>query len=152
MYRFLYFLIVAMDANFCLKNLMQSSNAKDPGLHMGMAYFQTDQPYCEHVLKYASQKDVSVSSPVRMTNLIHLWSAHAVVSRPWHTPKPNSWLGCTPPESAQPPTHSLHHSWVIQGVDAMFLGRLVILMRMIRGNTDNFKLLNHCATPGTKHL
>ena len=58
-YRFLYLLIIAMDANFRLKNLMRSSNAKDPGLHTGMAYFPTDQPYREHVLKYASQKDVS---------------------------------------------------------------------------------------------
>ena len=72
MYRLLYFLIIAMDVNFRLKNLMRSSNAKDPGLHMGMAYFPTDQPYREHVLKYASQKDVSVSSPVRTMNLIHL--------------------------------------------------------------------------------
>ena len=60
MYRFLYLLIIAMDANFHLKNLMRSSNAKDPGLHTGMAYFPADQPYCEHILKYASQKDVSV--------------------------------------------------------------------------------------------
>ena len=54
MYRFLYFLIIAMDVNFHLKNLMQSSNAKDPGLHTGLAYFPTDQLYREHVLKYAS--------------------------------------------------------------------------------------------------
>lgn len=60
-YRFLYLLIIAMDANFRLKNLMRSSNAKDPGLHTGMAYFPADQPYREHVLKYASQKDVSTS-------------------------------------------------------------------------------------------
>jgi len=72
MYRFLYLLIITMDMNFHLKNLMQSSNAKDPGLHTGMAYFPIDQLYHEHVLKYASQKDVSVSSPVRMMNLKHL--------------------------------------------------------------------------------
>ena len=57
--RFLYLLIIAMDANFRLKNLMRSSNAKDPGLHTGMAYFPTDQPYREHMLKYTSKKDVS---------------------------------------------------------------------------------------------
>ena len=48
-----------MDANFRLKNLMRSSIAKDPGLHTGMAYFPNDKPYREHVLKYATQKDVS---------------------------------------------------------------------------------------------
>ena len=50
-----------MDANFRLKNLMRSSIAKDPGLHTGMAYFPDDKPYREHVLKYATQKDVSSS-------------------------------------------------------------------------------------------
>ena len=34
---------------------------------MGMAYFPADQPYREHVLKYASQKAVSYFSlPVRV--------------------------------------------------------------------------------------
>jgi len=50
-----------MDANFQLKNLMQSSIAKDPGLHTGMAYFPDDKLYREQVLKYATQKDVSSS-------------------------------------------------------------------------------------------
>lgn len=56
--RFLYLLIVALDANFRLKNLMRSSVARDPGLHTGLAYFPDDEPYREHILKYASQKDV----------------------------------------------------------------------------------------------
>ena len=58
--RFLMTLIVAMDANFRLKNLIRSSLAKDPGLHTGFAYFPPDEPYRQHVLKYASQKDVSL--------------------------------------------------------------------------------------------
>lgn len=57
--RFLYLLIVALDANFRLKNLMRSSIARDPGLHMGLAYFPDDELYRKHILKYASQKDVS---------------------------------------------------------------------------------------------
>lgn len=56
--RFLYLLIVALDANFRLKNLMRSSVARDPGLHTGLAYFPDDEPYRKHILKYASQKDV----------------------------------------------------------------------------------------------
>ena len=51
-------LIVAMDANFRLKNLMRSSISKDPGLHTGFAFFPEDGPYRQHILKYASQKDV----------------------------------------------------------------------------------------------
>ena len=51
-------LIVAMDANFRLKNLMRLSISKDPGLHTGFAFFPEDSPYRKHILKYASQKDV----------------------------------------------------------------------------------------------
>lgn len=56
--RFLYVLIVALDANFRLKNLMCSSLKKDPRLHTGFAYFPEDAPYQKHILKYATQKDV----------------------------------------------------------------------------------------------
>jgi hypothetical protein len=38
---------------------MRSSDAKDPGLHTGLAYFVENKPYKEHILKYASQEDVS---------------------------------------------------------------------------------------------
>ena len=38
---------------------MRSSIKKDPGLHTGLAYFTDDEPYRKHVLKYATQKDVS---------------------------------------------------------------------------------------------
>ena len=51
-------LIIAMDANFRLKNLMRSSISKDPGLHTGFAFFPEDGLYRKHILKYASQKDV----------------------------------------------------------------------------------------------
>ena len=38
---------------------MRSSLKKDPGLHTGFAYFPEDTPYQKHILKYATQKDVS---------------------------------------------------------------------------------------------
>jgi hypothetical protein len=50
-----------MDANFRLKNRMRSTEAADPGLHTGLAYLVENEPYIEHVSKYASQKDVSDS-------------------------------------------------------------------------------------------
>ena len=59
LFRFLYVLIVALDANFRLKNLMRSSLKRDPGLHTGFAYFPEDAAYQKHILKYATQKDVS---------------------------------------------------------------------------------------------
>lgn len=52
-------LIVAFDANFRLKNRLRMSNAGDVGLHTGLAYFVDEAPYKAHVLKYATQEDVS---------------------------------------------------------------------------------------------
>ncbi|KAF8834542.1 hypothetical protein BDN67DRAFT_992646 [Paxillus ammoniavirescens] len=40
----------------------RSSNAADLGLHTGLAYFVPNQPYQEHILKYASQNDISTCS------------------------------------------------------------------------------------------
>lgn len=56
--RFLYYLIIAMDANFRLKNRTRSSDLADPGMHTGLAYFVATKPYSAHVLQFASQKDV----------------------------------------------------------------------------------------------
>ncbi|KAK0497778.1 hypothetical protein EDD18DRAFT_1072294 [Armillaria luteobubalina] len=61
-YQFLYMLILALDANFRLKNLYRSSWEKDPGLHMGLAHFVEPTRYLEHVRQYATQKDISSCS------------------------------------------------------------------------------------------
>ncbi|KAG1763903.1 hypothetical protein EV702DRAFT_1182676 [Suillus placidus] len=58
--KFLYYLIIAMDANFRLKNRNQASSIADPGLHTGLAYFVPDKSYTEHILKNASQANVGV--------------------------------------------------------------------------------------------
>lgn len=58
-YRFLYMLILAMDANFRLKNRMSSTDAADPALGPGWAYFVRDEPYKEHLKNYVSEADVS---------------------------------------------------------------------------------------------
>ncbi|PBK59706.1 hypothetical protein ARMSODRAFT_991083 [Armillaria solidipes] len=63
--QFLYLVVLAIDANFRLKNLFRSSQEKDPGLHTGLAYFVDPGPYLEHVRKYATQKDVSTCSGFR---------------------------------------------------------------------------------------
>ncbi|KAF8834462.1 hypothetical protein BDN67DRAFT_992665 [Paxillus ammoniavirescens] len=60
--KFLYWLILTMDANFWLKNRNQSSDVADPGLHTGLAYFIPNQPYEEHILKYVSQDNISTCS------------------------------------------------------------------------------------------
>ncbi|KAG2101391.1 uncharacterized protein F5147DRAFT_747022 [Suillus discolor] len=63
--KFLYYLIIAMDANFRLKDRARSSSTADPGLHTGLAYFVPDKPYVEHILKNASQTDISTCSGFR---------------------------------------------------------------------------------------
>ncbi|KAG2126046.1 hypothetical protein DEU56DRAFT_916197 [Suillus clintonianus] len=60
--KFLYYSIIAMDANFRLKNRTRSSDLADPGMHTGLAYFVVTKPYSAHVLQFASQKDVSTCS------------------------------------------------------------------------------------------
>ncbi|KAI0060333.1 hypothetical protein BV25DRAFT_1783282, partial [Artomyces pyxidatus] len=55
----LYRLVLAMDANFRLKNRLRSSRAKDPGLNTGMAYFVGDDGYSEHLEKYFDQDQMS---------------------------------------------------------------------------------------------
>lgn len=51
--------MLAVDANFRAKNLIRSSEAKDPGLHTGLAYFVENEGYKAHVMKSATQTDVS---------------------------------------------------------------------------------------------
>jgi hypothetical protein len=38
---------------------MQSSDVADPGLHTGLTYFVPQAAYKFHILKYATEKDVS---------------------------------------------------------------------------------------------
>ncbi|KAK0482846.1 hypothetical protein EDD18DRAFT_1312003 [Armillaria luteobubalina] len=61
-YQFLYLLILALNTNFHLKNLYQSSWEKDPRLHTGLAHFVEPTKYLEHVSQYATQKDISLCS------------------------------------------------------------------------------------------
>ncbi|KAG1898337.1 uncharacterized protein F5891DRAFT_1129535 [Suillus fuscotomentosus] len=60
--KFLYAIFLALDANFCLKNCLRSSEAGDPGLHTGLAYFMPNEPYRAHILNNASQNDISSCS------------------------------------------------------------------------------------------
>ena len=66
--RFIYTLIVAIDANFRLKRRAVSNNARDPGLLSGFGFFVPDQDYREYVLKYADQQDVS---PLSLYGIMH---------------------------------------------------------------------------------
>ncbi|KAG6819140.1 hypothetical protein H0H93_014961 [Arthromyces matolae] len=57
--RFLYQLVLCMDANFRLKNQLVSSFSSDPGLGIGWAYMVPRQPYEDYVKSQATAQDVS---------------------------------------------------------------------------------------------
>ncbi|KAJ6459360.1 hypothetical protein C8R47DRAFT_1226636 [Mycena vitilis] len=58
-WRFLYMLIVALDANFKLKNRMRNKAKYDPALGPGWEYFVEPNAYREHLRNYVPEKDIS---------------------------------------------------------------------------------------------
>lgn len=54
-------LIIAMDANFRLKNRLRKNEHKDESLGPGWSYFVEDGKYKEHLRDYVSEADVSHS-------------------------------------------------------------------------------------------
>ncbi|KAF7372731.1 CxC2 domain-containing protein [Mycena sanguinolenta] len=58
-YRFLYMLLVALDANFKLKNRMRANEHPDPPLGPGWGYFVEPEKYRQHLKAYTPEKDVS---------------------------------------------------------------------------------------------
>lgn len=60
-WKFLYMLILAMDANFWLCNKLHARERGDPELGPGWAYFVAPEEYKDHIKHYVSEKDVSGS-------------------------------------------------------------------------------------------
>ena len=58
-WKFLYTLILAMDANFWLCNKLNSHKCGDPELGPGWVYFVPPEQYKNHIKTYMSEKDVS---------------------------------------------------------------------------------------------
>ncbi|KAF9488293.1 hypothetical protein BDN71DRAFT_1435481 [Pleurotus eryngii] len=63
--QYLYMLIVALNANFRLKNCLKSNEAVDPGLHTGCVYFIEQEPYMEHLRQFSTQVETSTCSGFR---------------------------------------------------------------------------------------
>ncbi|KAJ7793449.1 hypothetical protein B0H14DRAFT_2622840 [Mycena olivaceomarginata] len=57
--RFLYMLLVALDANFKLKNRIRANEHPDPSLGPGWGYFVQPEKYRTHIKNYVPEKDVS---------------------------------------------------------------------------------------------
>ncbi|KAJ7908806.1 hypothetical protein B0H13DRAFT_2233210 [Mycena leptocephala] len=60
--KFLYILFLALDACFCLKRGMVSSELKDAGLGTGWSYMVENGPYREYLLTVTDQKEMSTCS------------------------------------------------------------------------------------------
>ncbi|KAJ7719391.1 hypothetical protein B0H16DRAFT_1739421 [Mycena metata] len=58
-FKFLYMLILAIDANFRLKNRMRKNEHDDPSFGSGWGYFVEEGPYKKHLRGYVAEKDVS---------------------------------------------------------------------------------------------
>ncbi|KAJ7724030.1 hypothetical protein B0H16DRAFT_1333756 [Mycena metata] len=61
-FQFLYMLILAMDANFRLKNCLRANERDDPPLADGWGYIVEEAPYKAHLRNYVAEKDVSAVS------------------------------------------------------------------------------------------
>ncbi|KAJ7457546.1 hypothetical protein B0H11DRAFT_1738205 [Mycena galericulata] len=57
--QFLYMLLLAVDANFRLKNRMRINEIDDPSLGPGWGYWVEPRQYKEHLSKYIHEKDMS---------------------------------------------------------------------------------------------
>ncbi|KAF8122736.1 hypothetical protein K438DRAFT_1603507 [Mycena galopus ATCC 62051] len=69
-YRFLYALLLAMDANFRLKNRLRANEHQDPLLGSGLGYFVEEKAYKAHVKNYVAERDVRVSSCIAFAALM----------------------------------------------------------------------------------
>ncbi|KAJ7081651.1 hypothetical protein B0H15DRAFT_924210 [Mycena belliarum] len=58
-FMFLYMLVLAVDANFRLKNRIRKNEHDDPSFGSGWGYMVDDAPYREHLKGYVAEKDVS---------------------------------------------------------------------------------------------
>lgn len=68
--RALYILFIAVDACFRLKRLAKSSEAKDPGLGNGWAYYSDVKPFYEYLKNVTDQKDVSYRQDLQAVDLL----------------------------------------------------------------------------------
>ncbi|KAK6980521.1 CxC2 domain-containing protein [Favolaschia claudopus] len=58
-FQFLYMLLLAVDANFRLKNRMRANELEDPSLGPGWGYWVEPETYKEHLTHYVNEKDIS---------------------------------------------------------------------------------------------
>jgi hypothetical protein len=79
-YRFLYALFLGMDANFRLKRKDVSSEAKDPGLNKGWAFYCEVKKYMTHVAANWDQKQEVCPTRFRRVHVLTIWVAKSLCS------------------------------------------------------------------------
>lgn len=70
LFRFLYVLILAMDANFRLTNRMRANEHDDAELGPGWGCFVESAPYKEHLKNYISEADVGAPSSYQISGVL----------------------------------------------------------------------------------
>ncbi|KAJ7801511.1 hypothetical protein B0H14DRAFT_3489429 [Mycena olivaceomarginata] len=86
-YRFLYMLILAIDANFRMKNRMRANEIHDPPLGPGWGFWVEPEGYKTHLKNYVQEKDVSsciafaalLQKDTRLTTGLHVSGVGGVV-------------------------------------------------------------------------
>ncbi|KAG6835012.1 hypothetical protein H0H93_005636, partial [Arthromyces matolae] len=76
----LYALILSQDANFRLKNRLRSTDAKDPSLQPGFAYFVSSDEYLRHLSNYI-HKDEACFHISHCVGFAALWLANSKKSK-----------------------------------------------------------------------
>ncbi|KAJ7799003.1 hypothetical protein B0H13DRAFT_2503961 [Mycena leptocephala] len=96
-YQFLYMLILAVDANFRLKNRMRANEIDHPSLGPGWGYWVEPERYTSHVKKYMNEKDVStciafaalLQKDTRITTGLRVSGVGGCVCAPHECVRPN---------------------------------------------------------------
>ncbi|KAK6967159.1 hypothetical protein R3P38DRAFT_3244632 [Favolaschia claudopus] len=82
-YQFLFILIVAMDANYRLRNCLRPNEKDDPSLGSGWGYLVEDKEYHEHLRGYVGEEDrYSVTTGLRCSGVGGVVCARHEVVRP----------------------------------------------------------------------
>ncbi|KAJ7216212.1 hypothetical protein C8J57DRAFT_1440543 [Mycena rebaudengoi] len=92
-----YFLHLGQDANFRLQQRMVSSEARDPTLGQGLAYFVDRDSYMEYIKKYVHQEEISTCSGFQamfLANLKRVCGQHTSGVGGVTCTRHNMWRGC----------------------------------------------------------
>ncbi|PPQ76700.1 hypothetical protein CVT26_004470 [Gymnopilus dilepis] len=77
--KFLYAMLICMDANFRLKNQLVSNYSQDPGLGIGWAYMVPRKPYEQYLLSQANEEDALAKANTKFSVGLRYTGVNAAV-------------------------------------------------------------------------